>query len=37
MFKREVTEQDFRMPQFVGKNPDDYEFQKDGTIVRKDR
>lgn len=32
-----VTEQDFRKPEFVGANPDDYERRKDGAIVRKDR
>ncbi len=37
MTKREVTEQDFRMPEFVGKDPEDYEFRADGKIARKDR
>lgn len=32
-----VTEQDFRKPEFVGKNPEDYERRPDGKIVRKDR
>ena len=34
---REVTEQDFRKPEFVGQDPKDYEFRADGKIVRKDR
>lgn len=34
---REVIEEDFRMPEFVGKDPKDYEFRGDGKIVRKDR
>jgi len=34
---RKVTEQDFRKEEFVGSNPDDYEFREDGAIVRKDR
>ena len=35
---REVTEQDFRMPEFRGKDPKDYEFRSgDGKVVRKDR
>lgn len=37
MSMRQVTEQDFRMPEFVGKNPEDYEFRDDGKVVRKDR
>lgn len=37
MQKRDVTERDFRMPQFVDANPSDYEFRSDGAIVRKDR
>lgn len=32
-----VTEMDFRKPEFVGENPDDYERRPDGKIVRKDR
>jgi hypothetical protein len=34
---REVMESDFRKPEFVGKDPKDYEFRDDGAIVRKDR
>lgn len=34
---RKVTERDFRMPEFMDANPDDYEFRADGKIVRKDR
>lgn len=34
---RTVTEQDFRMPEFRGKDPKDYEFRADGKVVRKDR
>lgn len=34
---REVTERDFRMPQFRDEDPADYEFRDDGKIVRKDR
>lgn len=34
---RIVTEEDFRMPEFRGKDPKDYEFRDDGKIVRKDR
>ena len=34
---RKVTEQDFRMPEFRGADPNDYEFRGDGKIVRKDR
>jgi len=34
---RKVTERDFRMPEFVDANPDDYEFRADGKVVRKDR
>lgn len=36
-FERRVTLEDFIMPEFRGKNPDDYEFRDDGKIVRKDR
>lgn len=32
-----VTEEDFRMPEFRGKDPKDYEFREDGKVVRKDR
>ena len=35
--KRIVTEDDFRIPEFVGAKVDDYEFRDDGKIVRKDR
>ncbi|MCD7096956.1 hypothetical protein [Stenotrophomonas sp. MMGLT7] len=34
---REVTERDFRMPEFRDADPADYEFRGDGKIVRKDR
>lgn len=34
---RMVTEEDFRMPEFRGAKVEDYEFRKDGKIVRKDR
>jgi hypothetical protein len=34
---RQVTERDFRRPEFVDARPEDYEFRADGTIVRKDR
>lgn len=34
---REVTERDFRMPEFRDADPADYEFREDGKIVRKDR
>ena len=34
---REVTEEDFRMPEFRGADPKDYEFRSDGKVVRKDR
>lgn len=35
--KKEVTERDFRQPQFIDANPADYEFRDDGAVVRKDR
>ena len=35
--ERKVTLEDFIMPEYRGKNPDDYEFRGDGKIVRKDR
>lgn len=35
--KRTVTEEDFRLPEFRGKDPKDYEFRRDGKVVRKDR
>lgn len=34
---RKVTMQDFIMPEFRGRDPEDYEFRCDGKIVRKDR
>lgn len=34
---REVTEEDFRMPEFRGARVEDYEFRDDGKLVRKDR
>lgn len=34
---REVTERDFRKPEFMDADPKDYEFRADGAIVRKDR
>jgi hypothetical protein len=34
---REVTELDFRKPEFRNAKVEDYEFRADGTIVRKDR
>lgn len=34
---REVTEQDFRKPEFYGAKVEDYEFRSDGKLVRKDR
>lgn len=34
---REVTEKDFRRPEFRDADPADYEFRDDGAIVRKDR
>lgn len=34
---RQVTEADFRMPQFRDAKPEDYEFRADGYLVRKDR
>ena len=34
---RAVTEEDFRMPEFRGKDPKEYEFRPDGKVVRKDR
>lgn len=33
----EVTEKDFRLPEFRDADPKDYEFRGDGKIVRKDR
>ncbi len=37
MSQREVTEQDFRMPEYRDAKPEDYEFRADGKLVRKDR
>lgn len=34
---RKVTLDDFIIPEYRGKNPEDYEFRHDGKIVRKDR
>lgn len=34
---RQVTEADFRLPQFRDAKPEDYEFRADGRLVRKDR
>lgn len=34
---REVTEQDFRRPEFFHAKVEDYEFRHDGKVVRKDR
>lgn len=34
---REVTERDFRKPEFYDAKPEDYEFRSDGAVVRKDR
>lgn len=34
---REVTERDFRMPEYRDAKPEDYEFRADGKMVRKDR
>lgn len=36
-WNREVTERDFRAPEFRDADPADYEFRADGKIVRKDR
>ncbi len=35
--QRKVHERDFRVPEFRHADPEDYEFRKDGKIVRKDR
>ena len=35
--KREVTERDFRAPEFSDAKVEDYEFRSDGKLVRKDR
>jgi len=38
MSDQQVTIQDFIIPEFRGKDPNDYEFRRgDGKIVRKDR
>jgi hypothetical protein len=37
MFKKEVSEIDFRMPQFRDAKTEDYEFRDDGQLARKDR
>jgi len=34
---REVTENDFRIPEYKDAKPQDYEFRLDGRLVRKDR
>lgn len=34
---REVTERDFRKPEFLDAKLEDYEFRGDGVVVRKDR
>jgi 5'-3' exonuclease len=34
---REVTEKDFRLPEYRDAQPGDYEFRPDGKLVRKDR
>jgi hypothetical protein len=34
---RQATDQDFIIPKFRGKNPEDYEVREDGECVRKDR
>lgn len=34
---RQVTESDFRRPEYLGADPKDYEFRADGALVRKDR
>lgn len=37
MNHRQVTEQDFRMPEYRDAKVEDYEFRADGKLVRKDR
>lgn len=37
MAPREVTERDFRSPEFRDAKVEDYEFRDDGTLARKDR
>lgn len=34
---RQVTERDFRLPEFADAKVEDYEFRADGKLVRKDR
>ncbi|MBL4781821.1 MAG: hypothetical protein JKX92_06220 [Porticoccaceae bacterium] len=34
---RQATQEDFVIPKFRGKNPDEYEVREDGECVRKDR
>lgn len=34
---RQVTERDFRQPEFADAKVEDYEFRSDGKLVRKDR
>ncbi len=35
--RRQVTELDFRLPEFRNAKVEDYEFREDGKLVRKDR
>lgn len=35
--RRQVTELDFRLPEFRDAKVEDYEFREDGKLVRKDR
>lgn len=37
MYARNVTESDFRMPEFKNAKVEEYEFRSDGKLVRKDR
>jgi len=37
MTQRQVTERDFRRPEFLDAKAEDYEIQEDGCVVRKDR
>lgn len=37
VMSRQVTELDFRRPEFRDAKPEDYEFRDDGVLVRKDR
>lgn len=37
MSQRQVTEQDFRRPEFHNAKVEDYEIRSDGKVVRKDR